>query len=49
MIVFGANTLSTLIQKTEYLRVMELQDNRLMAEMSKTKANYNNQKDLLKS
>jgi peptidoglycan hydrolase CwlO-like protein len=47
MIVFGSTTLTSMIQKTEYLKVMELEDNKLMAEMDRTKKDYNSQKNLL--
>ena len=46
LILFGASTITQLVQKAEYLRVMELQDNRLMAEMSQTKDAFGKQKQL---
>ena len=46
VILFGSSTMNRLIQKTEYLKVMELQDNRLLEEMSRTKDAFSKQKDL---
>lgn len=45
-IVFGSSTINQLVQKTEYLKVMELQDNKLLTQMRKTKAAYDLQKGL---
>lgn len=44
--LFGADTLSQLIHKAEYLRAMELYDNKLIEDMDKTKNSYNTQKQL---
>lgn len=46
VILFGSSTVNTLIQKTEYLKFMEIQDNKLLDEMSRTKDAFNKQKDL---
>jgi septal ring factor EnvC (AmiA/AmiB activator) len=46
MFLFGAATLNQLVQKTEYLKVMEFQDRRLMDQMNQTKSAYGQQKDL---
>ena len=46
MVVFGASTLNTLVQKTEYLKVLGIEDRRLMDQMGKTKTAYGQQKDL---
>ncbi len=46
VVLFGSSTISQLIQKAEYLRVMEKQDKRLLDQMNKTKNAYGLQKDL---
>jgi peptidoglycan hydrolase CwlO-like protein len=46
VILFGTNSLSTLIQKLEYLQVMEKHDNKLLDEMRKTKEAFTTQKRL---
>lgn len=46
MVVFGASTLNSLVQKTEYLKVLGIEDRRLMDQMGKTKTAYGQQKDL---
>ena len=45
-VLFGGNSLNELIQKSEYLKVMELQDKKLLDEMDETKNNYSKQKKL---
>lgn len=44
MILFGANTLNKLVQKTEYLKVLELQDHKLLDTMNQTKMAFGKQK-----
>ncbi|KKS19614.1 MAG: peptidase M23B, partial [candidate division WWE3 bacterium GW2011_GWC1_41_7] len=46
MVIFGSSTFNTLVQKTEYLKVLGIQDRRLMDQMSKTKTAYGQQKNL---
>lgn len=46
MVLFGDNTLDEIIQKTEYLKVMERYDNKLLGEMHDTKDSFNKQKNL---
>lgn len=46
MLVFGSGTLNQLIQKSEYLKVMEINDNRLIGEMGVSKKNFEEQKKL---
>jgi len=37
MLLFGSNTLNSLVKKTEYLRALEENDNKLIDEMAETK------------
>lgn len=46
LLILSSNTLNELVQKSKYLKVMELQDKRLLDEMNKTKGAFNFQKDL---
>jgi peptidoglycan hydrolase CwlO-like protein len=46
LVIFGAVTLDTIVKKTEYLKVMELQDNKVLDEMEATKDAYERQKEL---
>ena len=46
MVLFGSETFRELIQKTEYLKVMELHDNKLINEMATTKDAFEVQKRL---
>lgn len=46
MVLFGSQTFKELIQKTEYLKVMELHDNKLIDEMATTKDAFEVQKKL---
>jgi len=46
IIFFGSDTINQLVKKSEYLRVSELQDKKLLAEMDKTKKAFTKQKDL---
>jgi len=46
VILFGTDSLSTIIQKLEYLQVMEKHDNKLLEEMRKTKEAFTTQKRL---
>lgn len=43
---FGSNNLQESVQKAEYLKVLELQDQKLLAEMVATRDDYSFQKDL---
>ncbi len=45
-VLFGGDSVSTLIQKTKYLKTMELEDTRMLAEMKRTRENFIFQKDL---
>lgn len=46
MVIFGSATFNKIIQKTEYLKVMEKQDQKLLDEMAKTKDSFTIQKAL---
>lgn len=46
MVLFGSETLNKLVQKSEYLKIMEVQDRKLMVEMNQTKDAFNTQKML---
>lgn len=46
VVLFGSDTVNELILKAEYLKHMEIQDNKIIDEMDKTKTAYSNQKDL---
>jgi len=46
MILFGTNTLENLVKKAAYLRVMEMQDSKVLSQMRDTKDTYNRQKGL---
>jgi hypothetical protein len=46
-VIFGGSSLDEIIQRTEYLKVMEHQDNKLLDEMNQTKEAYIKQKSLL--
>lgn len=47
IVVFGSSTINSLVQKTQYLRVMEDMDRKLLDQMNKTKKAYGLQKDLV--
>jgi peptidoglycan hydrolase CwlO-like protein len=46
MVLFGTSTLDDLVKKATYLKVMELQDNKVLTQMRATKKTYNRQKTL---
>jgi len=46
IIIFGSATIDKIIQKSEYLKVMGIQDKKLLNEMNSTKQSYGFQKDL---
>lgn len=46
VVLFGSDTLDQIIQKSEYLRIMQKQDKKLLDQMNKTKKAYGLQKDL---
>jgi septal ring factor EnvC (AmiA/AmiB activator) len=46
IILLGSDTLNKLVQKTEYLKIMELQDHKLITQMNDTKKAYGQQKSL---
>ncbi len=46
IIVFGSDTINQIVKKSEYLRISELQDKKLLAEMDKTKKAYSYQRGL---
>jgi septal ring factor EnvC (AmiA/AmiB activator) len=47
LMLFGSSTLNQLIQKSEYLKVMEMQDKKLLDEMGATKNAFGIQKNLV--
>ena len=46
IIIFGSATIDKIIQKSEYLKIMGIQDKKLLNEMNSTKQSYGLQKDL---
>lgn len=46
VVIFGSSTLSTLVKKSEYLKVMQIQDKKLLDQMTDTKDDYGVQKDI---
>jgi len=46
VVFFGSDTLSMLIRKSEYLKVMQIQDKNLLDQMTETKSSYGQQKTL---
>jgi peptidoglycan hydrolase CwlO-like protein len=44
MLVFGGDTLNQIISKSEYLKVMEINDNKLIRQMGDTKKSFEEQK-----
>lgn len=46
-LLLGANTFNELIQKAEYLKVLEKQDQKLINQMTDTKEAYKDQKDIV--
>jgi hypothetical protein len=46
-VILGGDTLNQMIQRTEYLKVMEHQDNKLLTEMNETRDAFTKQKELL--
>jgi peptidoglycan hydrolase CwlO-like protein len=46
MIVFGSDTFNQLVHKAEYLKVMELNDSKLIADMGNSKKTFEEQKTL---
>lgn len=49
MVIFGSDTFNTLMQKTEYLQQIEVQDKKLLDEMENTKKSYDTQKDIFEN
>lgn len=49
IVIFGATTVSKLIQKTEYLKVLEKQDHKMLTEMNQTKEAYGVQKNIFEN
>ncbi len=45
IVIFGSSTINQIVQKAEYLQVMELQDNKMLTNMDKSKLAYNKQQD----
>jgi peptidoglycan hydrolase CwlO-like protein len=45
-VLFGGSSVSTLIKKTKYLKTMEIEDTKMLAEMKRTRENFIFQKDL---
>lgn len=46
IVLFGSNSLDSLVKKTEYLRVLQIQDQKLLNEMKATKEAFTIQKNL---
>ena len=46
MLLFGSDTLGSLVKKTEYLKALEENDNKLINQMSVTKGNFEQQKGI---
>jgi peptidoglycan hydrolase CwlO-like protein len=46
IVLLGSNTLNDLVKKAAYLKVMEVQDNKVLSQMRDTKDVYNRQKKL---
>jgi peptidoglycan hydrolase CwlO-like protein len=46
IIILGAGSLNKIVQRTEYLKIMELQDHKIITQMNKTKNDYAEQKKL---
>jgi len=46
MMFFGSETLNSLVKKTEYLKALEENDNKLIEQMGETKGNFETQKDI---
>jgi len=46
MVLFGGGTLNQMIKKTEYLKVMEINDDKLIKEMDLSKKSFEDQKQL---
>jgi peptidoglycan hydrolase CwlO-like protein len=46
MMFFGSETLSSLVKKTEYLKALEENDNKLIDQMGETKGNFETQKGI---
>ncbi|MFC1755812.1 hypothetical protein ACFLZK_00250 [Patescibacteria group bacterium] len=46
MVLFGSTTLDNLVKKAAYLRVMEVQDSKVLQQMRETKETYKRQKGL---
>lgn len=45
-VIFGSSTFNTLVQKAQFLQALELEDNRLITEMTEVKTAYGLQKDV---
>lgn len=46
MLIFGGDTLNQIISKSEYLKVMEINDNKLIKQMGETKKSFEEQKKI---
>lgn len=46
MMLFGSETLNSLVKKTEYLKALEENDNKLINQMGETKGNFETQKGI---
>ena len=46
LVIFGTETINSLIRKMEYLKLIEIQDNKILGEMERTKQSYDTQKGL---
>jgi peptidoglycan hydrolase CwlO-like protein len=46
IVLLGSDTINKLVQKTEYLKIMELQDRKIIKQMNDTKKAYDQQKTL---
>ena len=49
MLLFGSNTLNSLVKKTEYLRALEENDNKLIDQMAETRTSFEQQKDIFQN
>ena len=49
MLLFGSDTLNSLVKKTEYLRALEENDNKLIDQMAETRKNFEQQKDIFQN
>ena len=46
MVLFGSDTLNSIVKKTEYLKALEENDNKLIGQMDETKGNFEQQRGI---